>query len=106
MQSIIFQDTSFDLRDTYDNKVKKDLGGRKMTASARFIQRLFPSSKVLRANRARKFDTWKCVYDCSNRPMNVANLLLSQLIDAIENQNPPLYDISKQQWTGCPDLTK
>jgi hypothetical protein len=31
---------------------------------------------------------------------------LSQLIDAIENRNPPLYDTSTQRWTGCPDLTK
>ena len=31
---------------------------------------------------------------------------LSQLINAIENLNPPLYDISTQRWTGFPDLTK
>ena len=31
---------------------------------------------------------------------------LSHLINAIEKRNLPLYDMSTQQWTGFPDLTK
>jgi len=31
---------------------------------------------------------------------------LSQLINAIENRNPPLYNMSTQRWTSFPDLTK
>lgn len=70
MQSTVFQDNSFYLRDTYDAKVKKDLGKRKMTGNARFIPRLFPSSKVLSV----RFFTWKCVYPHSNiSMMNVAD---------------------------------
>jgi hypothetical protein len=47
MQSTTVKDTSFFLKDNYDESVKRDLGRRKMTAKDRFIQRLFPSSKIL-----------------------------------------------------------
>jgi len=50
MQSTTVQNPSFFLKDNYNESVKRGIGGRKMTGNDRFIQRLFPSSKILCGN--------------------------------------------------------
>jgi hypothetical protein len=80
---------------------------RRMTASDRFLQRLFPSSKVLCANShvaMRNYDTWEWVYPCFNGSMNLTDHHShSQLFAKIEEKG--IYDTVKKEWTGCPDFS-